>query len=58
MTPADSTRVWRRSQRRAWRGTPTGRRATRKVQTTYSRHQRQAAWLAQWASVRYDQPGG
>lgn len=29
-----------------------------RVQTTYGRGQQQAAWLASWAGVRYDQPGG
>jgi hypothetical protein len=58
MTPYDNPGIRRRSRRRAWRGTPTGRRATRKVITTYGRHQRQAAWRSSWAGIRYDQPGG
>ena len=58
MTPYGDPRVRRKSQRRAWRGTPTGRRATHQVITAYGRHQKPAAWLALWAGVRYNQPGG
>lgn len=44
----EHTRVLRRERRRAWRGTPTGRRATRKVETTYGRKQKARDWLAAW----------
>jgi len=37
-------RVTRRERRRAWKGHPTGRRRTRKVVTTYGRHQRDRDW--------------
>lgn len=42
-------RVLRRERRKAWRGTPTGRRATHAVQTTYGRRQRDAEWRARMA---------
>lgn len=41
------TRILRREHRRAWRGIPTGRRATHKVKTAYGRKQKQRDWLAQ-----------
>jgi hypothetical protein len=52
MTPAETTRVWRKARRRAWRGQPTGRRSTHTAQTTYGRGQALAAWLAAWAAIR------
>jgi hypothetical protein len=39
-------RVLRRERRRAWRGTPTGRRSTRKVETTCGRKQKMREWQA------------
>lgn len=48
MTPAEPTRVWRKTRRRALRGVPTGRRVTHEVRTTYGRRQqerdRRLAW--------------
>ncbi len=44
-------RVRRREQRRAWRGTPTGRRATHEVKTTYGRKQRERDRLAAWQAA-------
>jgi len=41
-------RVLRRERRRAWRGEPTGRRWTRKVETTYGRKQKARDWRAAW----------
>jgi len=43
--------VLRRERRRAWKGTPTGRRATRIVHTTYGRHQKAREWDALIAVV-------
>jgi hypothetical protein len=51
MQPAGKTRVRHRDQRRAWRGTPAGRRATHQVRTTYGRGQERRDWEAQWAAV-------
>ena len=48
MAPAEPTRVWRKTRRRALRGVPTGRRATREVQTTYGRHQKDRDWRLTW----------
>jgi hypothetical protein len=48
MTP-QNTRVWRKDARRARRGVRTGRRATHAVETTYGRHQKDAARRARWA---------
>jgi hypothetical protein len=49
MTPAEPTRVWRRTRRKALRGIPTGRRVTHEVRTTYGHRQRERdrrmAWL-------------
>jgi hypothetical protein len=39
-------RVLRRERRRAWRGTPTGRRSTHTVETAYGRKQKARDWLA------------
>lgn len=54
MTPAEPTRVWRKTRRKALRGVKTGRRATHQPETTYGRRQqerdRRAAWL--WAQAR------
>ena len=47
-----NTRVLRRERRKAWRGTPTGRRATHEVRTTYGAGQRRRDWEAIWAEVR------
>jgi hypothetical protein len=48
MTPAEPTRVWRKTRRRALRRVPTGRRATHEVRTTYGHRQqerdRRLAW--------------
>jgi hypothetical protein len=44
-------RVLRREQRRAWRGTPTGRRATHEVKTAYGRKQKARDWLAAWQAA-------
>jgi hypothetical protein len=44
-------RVRRREQRRAWRGTPTGRRATHKVETKYGRKQKERDRLAAWQTA-------
>jgi hypothetical protein len=46
MTPAEPTRVWRRTRRKALRGVPTGRRATHEIATAYGRHQKERYWLA------------
>jgi hypothetical protein len=52
-------RISRREQRRAWRGTPAGRRATRKVETTYGRKQRERDRLAAWqAAIDADKAAG
>jgi hypothetical protein len=47
-------RYWRKGRRKEWRGTPTGRRATHAVETTWGRHQEARAraiehseWCAQ-----------
>lgn len=54
MTPSDRTRYWRKGLRKALRGTPTGRRATHAVETTYGQRQRERdrhlAWL--WMTAR------
>jgi hypothetical protein len=54
MTPADPTRCWRKTRRRALRRVPAGRRTTHKVQTTYGQQQRkrdrQLTWL--WLTAR------
>jgi hypothetical protein len=49
--PAESTRVLRRERKRAWKHTPTGRRATHAVQTTYGRHQRDRDWRESFAAA-------
>lgn len=54
MQPAGDPRYWRKGQRRAWRGTPRGRRATHRVETTYGRGQQRRDWLAMWAAVMAD----
>jgi hypothetical protein len=46
------TRVLRRERRKAWRGTPTGRRATHEVKTTYGAGQRRRDREARWAELR------
>ncbi len=46
MTPAEPTRVWRRTRRKALRGIPTGRRATHVTEAAYGRHQKERDWLA------------
>lgn len=51
MTPAEPTRVWRKTRRRALRGVPTGRRATHEVVAAYGRHQKERDWLATWLWV-------
>ena len=51
MTPAEQTRYWRKGLRRAMRGTPTGRRVTHEVLTTYGRHQKERDRLATWQWV-------
>lgn len=48
MTPAEPTRCWRKTRRKALRGVPTGRRATREVRTTYGHRQRERDRLAAW----------
>jgi hypothetical protein len=50
-------RVLRRERRRAWRGIPTGRRATRKVETTYGRKQKARDWLAAWQAAAATEGG-
>jgi hypothetical protein len=52
MTPADGSRVWRKTARRAWRGQPAGRRTTHAVRTTYGRRQRRRDWLAMWDAAQ------
>ena len=54
MTPAEPTRVWRRTRRKAMRRVPTGRKATHAVETAYGRHQKQRDWLAVrlWVTAR------
>jgi hypothetical protein len=55
MTPAEPTRVWRKTYRRALRGVPTGRRATHAVETTYGHRQRardRAAEFSEWCAQR------
>ena len=47
----ERTRVLRRERRKAWRGTPTGRRTTRTVKTTYGRKQRERDRLAAWQAA-------
>ena len=42
----------RRERRAAAKGIPRGRRATRKVQTTYGRHQRDRDWRAAMDATR------
>jgi len=39
-------RCWRKARRKALRGVPAGRRATRAVETTYGRHQKEQDRLA------------
>jgi len=51
-------RVLRREARRAWRGTPTGRRATHEVQTTYGRKQKERDRLALFAALTAAAPEG
>lgn len=48
MSPAKG-RVWRRAQRRAWRGQRNGRRTTHPVTVTYGHRMRQQDWDAAWA---------
>jgi len=48
----EGSRVLRRERRRAWRGTPTGRRATHEVRTTYGRKQKARDWAAAWGAAR------
>jgi len=48
MTPAEPTRCWRKTRRKALRGIPVGRRATRQPETTYGRHQKERDRLAAW----------
>lgn len=54
-------RVLRRERRHAWKGTPGRPRATRKVETTYGRHQRardrEAAWALVFAAIRASKAG-
>ena len=49
MAPAEPTRVWRKTRRKAMRGVATGRRATHQAETTYGHRQRErdrrTAWL-------------
>jgi len=52
MRPAGRTRCWRKSQRRAWRGMPAGRRDTHPVKTAYGRGQARRDWLTTWDAVR------
>jgi hypothetical protein len=56
MQPAGRTRVRRRDQRRAWRGTPGGRRATHRTETAYGRGQERRDWLARWAAAQASLP--
>lgn len=51
MAPERRPRVLRRERRRAWRGTPTGRRATHEVETTYGRKQKERDRLALFATI-------
>ncbi|HEY3957978.1 MAG TPA: hypothetical protein VGM53_31830 [Streptosporangiaceae bacterium] len=39
MTPAQNTRIWRKTRRQASRGIPTGRRAAHHARAAYGRHQ-------------------
>jgi hypothetical protein len=58
MTPAEPTRVWRKTRRRALRGVPTGRRATHAVETTYGHRQRErdrAAAFSEWCAQRREE---
>ena len=47
----ERARVLRRERRRARRGTPTGRRATHEVETTYGRKQKERDRLALFAAI-------
>lgn len=47
----ERARVLRRERRRAWRGHPTGRRATHAVETTYGRKQKERDRLALFAAL-------
>jgi hypothetical protein len=40
MTPAENTRIWRKTRRQALRGIPTGRRATHHARTAHKQDQR------------------
>jgi hypothetical protein len=51
----ENTRVLRRERRREWRGIPTGRRSTRKVETTYGRKQAEGPRLARHVGHDPDQ---
>lgn len=45
------TRVWHRNHHKAFRGVPTGRRATHPVETTYGHRQRERDRGTEWVSV-------
>lgn len=51
MMPERRPPVLRRERHRAWRGTPTGRRATHEVETTYGRKQKERDRLALFAAI-------
>jgi hypothetical protein len=52
MKPAGRTRVWRKTRRATQRGIPTGRRATRRVETAYGQQQRIRDYGTGWAAER------
>ena len=54
MTPAESTRVWHKTARKALRGIPTGRRATHVADAAYGRRQKTRDWLAtqRWVTAQ------
>lgn len=52
MTPADQTRVWRKTRRKALRGVPAGRRTTVQVKTIYGHQQRERDHRATWLWVQ------
>lgn len=58
MTPAEPTRVWRRTRRKALRRVSTGRRATHEVRTTYGHRQqerdRRLAWQVATAQAEME----
>jgi hypothetical protein len=54
----EGSRVLRQAGRRAWRGTPTGRRSTHTVETAYGRKQKARDRLALFAALAATAAGG